>query len=63
MGTIVQAIQLRNPEGQPRWDRFARADLFEQYQELRTQGLSERQAATSPTSFRAVLDWPSYTAL
>ena len=45
MGTIVQAIQLRNPEGQPRWDRFARADLFEQYQELRTQGLSERQAA------------------
>ena len=45
MGTVIQAIQQRNPEGQPRWDRFARADLFEQYQELRTQGLSERQAA------------------
>jgi hypothetical protein len=30
---------------QPRWDRFERADLFEQYQELRTQGVSERQAA------------------
>jgi hypothetical protein len=30
---------------QPRWDRFERADLFAQYRELRTQGLSERQAA------------------
>jgi len=45
VGTVIQAIQQRNPEGQPRWNRFARADLFEQYQELRTQGLSERQAA------------------
>jgi hypothetical protein len=34
-----------NPRGQPRWDRFERADLFAQYQELRTQGMSERQAA------------------
>jgi hypothetical protein len=34
-----------NPGSQPRWDRFERADLFEQYRELRTQGLSERQAA------------------
>src|SRR5215510_6960341 len=34
-----------NPGRQPRWDRFERADLFEQYQELRTQGISERQAA------------------
>src|SRR5262249_37520432 len=30
---------------QPRWDRFERADLFEQYRELCTQGISERQAA------------------
>src|SRR5215467_11402428 len=30
---------------QPRWDRFERADRFEQYRELRTQGISERQAA------------------
>jgi flagellar biosynthesis/type III secretory pathway protein FliH len=44
VGTIIQDQQ-RNPEGQPRWDRFARADLFEQYRELRTQGISERQAA------------------
>src|SRR5262245_11082860 len=34
-----------NHVSQPRWDRFESADLFEQYRELRTQGLSERQAA------------------
>jgi hypothetical protein len=34
-----------NPASQPRWDRFERADLFEQYRQLRTQGLSERQIA------------------
>jgi hypothetical protein len=45
VGTVIQDQQQRNPEGQPRWDRFERADLFEQYRELRTQGLSERQAA------------------
>ena len=45
MGTLIQDTQQRNPDSQPRWDRLERADLFEQYQELRTQGLSERQAA------------------
>src|SRR5215470_8735274 len=34
-----------NHRSQPRWDRFERADLFAQYRELRTQGISERQAA------------------
>ena len=34
-----------NHGSQPRWARFERADLFEQYRELRAQGLSERQAA------------------
>jgi len=34
-----------NHGSQPRWDRFERADLFAQYREWRTQGLSERQAA------------------
>jgi Family of unknown function (DUF6399) len=43
--TVIQDRQHRNPAGQPRWDRFERADLFEQYRELRTQGISERQAA------------------
>jgi hypothetical protein len=45
VGTVIQDQQQRNPEGQPRWDRFERADLFEQYQQLRIQGISERQAA------------------
>jgi len=43
--TVIQDEQQRNPESQPRWDRLERADLFEQYRELRTQGISERQAA------------------
>ena len=45
MGTVIQAMPPINHDSQPHWDRFERADLFEQYRELRTQGLSERQAA------------------
>ena len=45
MGTVIQDMPEINPGSQPRWDRFERADLFEQYRELRTQGVSERQAA------------------
>ena len=45
MGTVSQAMPHINPDSQPRWDRFERADLFEQYRQLRTQGLSERQVA------------------
>ena len=45
MGTVIQDKQQRNHDSQPRWDRLERADLFEQYRELRTQGISERQVA------------------
>jgi hypothetical protein len=45
VGTVIQDQQHRNPEDHSRWDRFERADLFAQYRELRTQGISERQAA------------------
>jgi uncharacterized protein DUF6399 len=45
VGTVIQDMPQINPGSQPRWDRFERADLFEQYRELRTQGISERQAA------------------
>jgi hypothetical protein len=45
VGTVIQNMPQINPGSQPRWDRFERADLFEQYRELLTQGLSERQAA------------------
>jgi uncharacterized protein DUF6399 len=43
--TLIEDKQQRNPDSQPRWDRLERADLFEQYRELRTRGISERQAA------------------
>ena len=45
MGTVIQDTPQRNYDRQPRWDRFDRADLFEQYRELRAQGMSQRQAA------------------
>jgi hypothetical protein len=45
VGTVIQDMPHINPGSQPRWDRFERADLFEPYRELRTQGISERQAA------------------
>jgi hypothetical protein len=45
VGIVIQDQQQRNPQSQPRWDRFERADFFAQYRELRTQGISERQAA------------------
>jgi Family of unknown function (DUF6399) len=45
MGTVIQNMPQINSGSQPHWDRFERAELFEQYRELRDQGLSERQAA------------------
>lgn len=45
MGIVIQDMPHINQGRQPRWDRFERADLFEQYQALRSQGISERQAA------------------
>jgi hypothetical protein len=45
VGTVIHDTQQRNHDSQPRWDRLERADLFEQYRELRIQGISERQAA------------------
>ena len=45
MGTVIQDQPQSNPERQPRWDRFERADLFEHYLELQAQGVSQRQAA------------------
>src|SRR5882724_3227074 len=45
VGTVIQDTQQRNYDRPPRWDRCERADLFEPYRELRTQGISARQAA------------------
>ena len=45
MGAVIQSQPQRNDARQAHWDRLERADLFAQYRALRTQGLSERQAA------------------
>jgi Family of unknown function (DUF6399) len=45
MGAVIQAQPQRHDARQAHWDRLERADLFAQYRALRTQGLSERQAA------------------
>jgi Family of unknown function (DUF6399) len=45
MGAVIQSQPQRNDPRQAHWDRLERADLFAQYRALRTQGLSERQAA------------------
>jgi hypothetical protein len=45
VGTVIQDMPQINHGHQPRWDRFERADLFEQYWGVRTRGISERQAA------------------
>ena len=55
MGTVIQDMPPSNHSSQPRWDRFERADRFEQYRELRTQGISERQAAKELTVPRTTL--------
>jgi hypothetical protein len=61
MGTLIQDAQQHNYDRQPRWDRLERAELFEQYRELRTQGISERQAAkelkVSRTTLQAWRTW------
>lgn len=61
MATVIQDHLQRNSTSQPRWDRFERADLFEQYRELRRQGVSERQAAkelkVSRTTLQAWRMW------
>ena len=45
MGAVIQSQPQRNDARPAHWDRLERADLFDQYRVLRTQGLSERQAA------------------
>src|SRR4029450_9537427 len=45
VGPVIQDKPQTTHSSQPRWDRFERADLFAQYRALRTQGISERQAA------------------
>jgi hypothetical protein len=61
MGTVIQSKPQRNEERQTRWDRLERADLFDQYLDLRAQGLSQRQAAQQLEVPRTTLQaWQVY---
>jgi Psq-like protein len=54
VATIIQAKQRSQNDRHQRWARFERVDLFAQYSERHTQGVSQRQAAQ-------VLDVPRST--
>ena len=61
MGTVVQYQQRSNADRHQRWARLERAELFERYGELHTQGLSLRQAAKALDVPRSTLQaWRAY---
>lgn len=45
MATLIQDMHRGKPDRHQRWARRERAALWERYGELRTQGISQRQAA------------------
>src|SRR5215471_1670434 len=61
VATIIQEKQQGNLDRNQRWARFERTDLFEQYSNLSTQGLSQRQAAKVLDVPRSTLQaWRAY---
>ena len=61
MTTISQEQHRGNQDRNQRWARFERADLFTRYGELRTQGVSQRQAAQVLDVPRSTLQaWRAY---
>ena len=61
MATISQEQHRGNQGRNQRWARFERADLFQRYGELRTQGGSQRQAAQVLDVPRSTLQaWRAY---
>ncbi len=61
MGTVVQETQRGNDDRNQRWDRIERADLFAQWSDLQTQGISQRQAAKVLDVPRSTLQaWRAY---
>ncbi|HSX77936.1 MAG TPA: hypothetical protein VLQ80_05100, partial [Candidatus Saccharimonadia bacterium] len=60
-GTVIQYEQRRHGDRTPHWDRFDRADLFEQYRDLHAQGVSQRHAAQVLEVPRTTLQaWQAY---
>jgi transposase len=61
VATINQEQHRGNQDRNQRWARFERADLFTRYGELRTQGVSQRQAAQVLDVPRSTLQaWRAY---
>ena len=61
MATIIQEQYRGNHDRNQRWARLERADLFERYGELHTQGVSQRQTAKTLNVPRSTLQaWRAY---
>jgi Family of unknown function (DUF6399) len=61
VGTVIQDAQQSNDDHPRRWSRTQRAQLFDQYLALQTQGLSLRQAAKALAVPRSTLQaWRAY---
>ena len=61
MATIIQAQHRGKHDRHQRWARLERADLLERYSKLRTQGMSQRQAAQILDVPRSTLQaWRTY---
>lgn len=61
MSTVIDFAQHDHIDRHQLWDRFERADLFEQYLDLQTQGVSQRQVATQLQVPRTTLQaWQSW---
>jgi hypothetical protein len=61
MGTVIDFAHHDHIDRHQLWDRFERADLFEQYLDLQAQGVSQRQAARQLQVPRSTLQaWQSW---
>jgi hypothetical protein len=61
MNTVIDFPQRTNFDRHQLWDRFERADVFEQYLDLQAQGVSQRQAAKRLQVPRSTLQaWHSW---
>jgi hypothetical protein len=61
VGTVIQYTPRGNDDRNQRWERLERAQQFERYGDLKTQGMSQRQAAKVLDVPRSTLQaWQAY---
>src|SRR5262249_2350674 len=61
MGTVIQYPPRLHDDCYQRWERIARAELFERHSDLKVQGLSQRPAAKVLDVLRSTLQaWRAY---